>query len=92
MGAVFEGIGVSFGSWLGGYLVDEHGGAIAFRYFSIAAFLVFFAHIIVQMLMNKFLGPYGKKSTNEGNRTETSGSCAINEDDDGFKEVDLARK
>lgn len=99
VGAVFEGVGVSFGSWLGGSLIDKYGGSLTFRYFSIAAFLAFFAHIIVQMLMNKFLGPYGKKSTNEENRNGISGdklevrtTCATNEGDEDFKEVDLTQK
>lgn len=97
MGAVFEGIGVSCGSWLGGNLMAKHGGSITFQYFAIAALLAFLAHIIIQMLMDKFLGPYGKKSANEtiknGNSGEHLDIAATNhvEGDDGFKEVDLAR-
>lgn len=100
MGAVFEGVGVSFGSWLGGNLMSQHGGSVTFRYFGIAAFLAFLAHIIIQWLMDKFLGPYGKKSHSEENKNGISGEHLdvkatnhVNEgDDDGFKEVDLARQ
>jgi hypothetical protein len=62
---VFEGIGVSSGSLIGGMFMDWYGGSLTFRYYSIA-FAVFFAfHVIVQWLLTRIYGPYGKTGTHE---------------------------
>lgn len=65
MGAIFEGIGVSTGSFIGGYLMENYGGSIAFRYYSIAFVIFLFLHITIQAILTKIFGPSGKKSIHE---------------------------
>jgi hypothetical protein len=56
---------VSTGSFVGGYLMEKYGGSKAFQFFSIAFVLFFFLHVIVQWILTKLFGPYGKKSSHE---------------------------
>ncbi|XP_072393299.1 major facilitator superfamily domain-containing protein 6-A [Diabrotica undecimpunctata] len=51
VGAVFEGIGVSAGSYLGGYCYQHFGGPLTFRYFGFGAIIVCFIHIAIQYLL-----------------------------------------
>lgn len=101
VGAVFEGIGVSTGSFIGGYLMENFQGSAAFRIFSYGAFIFFGLHVVVQWLLTKITGPYGKKSTanvadNSDNISKEALEFNKNENgknklDDGFKEIDLTR-
>ncbi|XP_065348789.1 major facilitator superfamily domain-containing protein 6-A isoform X1 [Cloeon dipterum] len=53
VGAVFEGIGVSMGSLIGGILFNDIGGANTFLAYSIATFVLFCLHVAVQPLMRR---------------------------------------
>lgn len=50
MGASFEGIGVSLGSFLGGLFYSQYGGALTFRIFGVAAFIACVLHCLVNLL------------------------------------------
>ncbi|XP_063697661.1 major facilitator superfamily domain-containing protein 6-A [Culicoides brevitarsis] len=52
-GAVFEGIGVSLGSLLGGYLSSKVGGSLLFRYYGIGAIILGLLHALVQKCFQK---------------------------------------
>lgn len=51
VGAVFEGIGVSLGSFIGGLLFEDNGGSRTFRYFGIFALVACLSHAFVQFLI-----------------------------------------
>ncbi|OWR42756.1 hypothetical protein KGM_206793 [Danaus plexippus plexippus] len=51
VGAVFEGVGVSLGSFIGGRLYEIHGGWNTFQWFGIFAFIACAIHATVQYLM-----------------------------------------
>lgn len=100
VGAVFEGIGVSTGSFIGGILMNNLQGSVTFKIFSIGAFAFFGIHVLVQWIITKVSGPYGKKSTVEDENQDNKSAEALEvkkieggDDnlDDGFKEVDLSR-
>lgn len=57
VGAIFEGVGVSLGSLLGGQAMNRVSGQVTFRYFGIAALCAGVLHVIVQYL----LGSAGNK-------------------------------
>lgn len=62
VGAIFEGVGVSTGSLIGGYLMAAYGGSLTFRYFSFAFVIFLCIHASIQALLNKIFGPFGKRS------------------------------
>lgn len=51
VGAVFEGVGVSLGSFIGGLLLEEIGGSRTFRAFGIFALVACLIHALVQFLI-----------------------------------------
>uniref|UniRef100_A0A1I8PHP6 Major facilitator superfamily associated domain-containing protein n=1 Tax=Stomoxys calcitrans TaxID=35570 RepID=A0A1I8PHP6_STOCA len=53
VGAIFEGIGVSVGSLIAGYLFDAIGGGHTFEIFGVAAFVAFIVHVCVQMYLQR---------------------------------------
>ncbi|XP_017957295.1 major facilitator superfamily domain-containing protein 6 [Drosophila navojoa] len=53
VGAIFEGIGVSMGSQIGGQLFDGVGARTTFEIFGIAAFIVFVIHVCVQIYLQR---------------------------------------
>lgn len=53
VGAVFEGVGISLGSLVGGVLYDGFGGAATFRTFGIASLIACVIHAGVQWLMEQ---------------------------------------
>lgn len=61
VGAVFEGVGVSAGSFIGGWLMNNYGGSITFRIFGISAILLAFVHYAVQWILSKRVDEIGKK-------------------------------
>lgn len=63
VGAIFEGIGVSSGSFICGYLMDSVGGSITFRIFGIGAICLSFVHYFVQRFMDSCTNKHGKKLT-----------------------------
>jgi hypothetical protein len=101
VGAVFEGIGVSTGSYIGGKLMERIQGSATFRIFSYGAFIFFAAHVFIQWALTKLIGPYGKKPTAhvaDNAENKSSEALEINKNgdghdklDDGFKEIDLTK-
>lgn len=73
VGAIFEGVGVSTGSFIGGYMMQHMGGSYTFRIFGIVALVLFAVHVIVQKLIVKCACTSGKK---------VNGGKAIGEGDD----------
>lgn len=65
VGAIFEGVGVSSGSFIGGYMMKHFGGSFTFRMFGIAALLLCAVHVIVQKLVVKCACTSGKKVNGE---------------------------
>lgn len=63
VGAIFEGIGVSAGSFLGGYMMNEVGGSETFRIFGIAAMILSVIHFIAQYFLEKYSTEPGKEIT-----------------------------
>ncbi|KAK2587718.1 hypothetical protein KPH14_003831 [Odynerus spinipes] len=53
IGAIFEGIGVSSGSFLCGWIMDVYGGVIAFRVFSVGALVWLSIFWLIQLLLRK---------------------------------------
>ncbi|XP_059489344.1 major facilitator superfamily domain-containing protein 6-A isoform X2 [Neocloeon triangulifer] len=53
VGAVFEGIGVSLGSLIGGLMFQKIGGANTFLAFSIMSWVLFCLHVVVQFFMQR---------------------------------------
>lgn len=51
VGGIFEGVGVSLGSLIGGILMNSIGGSLTYRYFSIAAFCLAALHFAIQLLL-----------------------------------------
>lgn len=96
---MFEGIGVSFGSYFGGMLMESVKGSATFRIFAYGAFFFFVLHVLVQYLLTKLIGPYGKKSANDADNSDKNSNEALetksgsknDKQDDGFKEIDLTR-
>lgn len=98
---MFEGIGVSTGSYFGGWMMTSLNGSTTFRIFSFGAFFFCGLHVLVQWLLTKFTGPYGKKSTvnngDENGDKRSNETLEINQNegrhrklDDGFKDIDLS--
>lgn len=54
VGAVFEGIGVSCGSLLAGNLFNQVGGGQTFRWFGVAALVLFAVHVVIQWVVDRF--------------------------------------
>lgn len=51
VGAVFEGVGVSLGSFIGGILYHEYGGPWTFRFFGVCALVCCLVHAGVQFVI-----------------------------------------
>lgn len=62
VGAVFEGIGVSSGSFICGYLMKIYGGSVTFRIFGVSAICLSFVHYFVQKFLDTFAARHGKNS------------------------------
>lgn len=60
VGAIFEGIGVSAGSFICGYLMNIYGGSATFRIFGISAICLSFVHYFVQKFLDGFSARHGK--------------------------------
>lgn len=51
VGAVFEGVGTSLGSFIGGRLYETYGGANTFRWFGFGSLICCVAHVLLQCLI-----------------------------------------
>lgn len=60
VGAIFEGVGVSIGSFVGGILMESIGGSATFRLYGTIALIFCFLHVVVQKLMEKYWTRTGK--------------------------------
>lgn len=80
-------------------LMQSRGGSEMFLLFSYVAFLCFITHVIIQWILTKLTGPYGKKSTVEEPNGKSIEALEINKTEngvkekieDGFSEIDLTR-
>lgn len=52
-GAVFEGVGVSLGSFIAGYFFEIFGGPITFRIFGVGSLIMFLVHHFVQYVISQ---------------------------------------
>lgn len=104
MGAIFEGVGVSMGSLIGGLLFESVSARTTFEIFGIGAFILFVVHVCVQMYLQR------NGSTDENGKGRVSSASAsvsgtaptpssvesakpkeiANKDADGFRDVDLS--
>lgn len=76
VGAIFEGVGVSSGSFLCGYLMKVYSGRIAFRIFGVSAICLSFLHYFVQKFLDNFDTKHGK--TLQITHTMPNGTMHIN--------------
>lgn len=60
VGAVFEGVGVSLGSFVAGMLFNNIGGSATFRLFATGALVFLVVHVIIQKVYARFAGSIGK--------------------------------
>lgn len=63
--SVFEGIGVSSGSFVCGYLMKIYGGSVTFRIFGVMAICLSFVHYFVQKFLDTFAARHGKNSNTD---------------------------
>lgn len=62
VGAVFEGIGVSLGSFVAGVLFNSIGGSATFRLFATGSLIFLVLHVVIQKIYARFAGTNGKKT------------------------------
>lgn len=53
VGAIFEGAGVSLGSFVGGLIYEKYGGPWTFRLFGIGSLIACLFHFFVQLLLQR---------------------------------------
>lgn len=63
VGAIFEGIGVSSGSFICGYLMETYGSSMAFFIFGVGAICMGFVHYFVQRFLDPCTSKHGKTLT-----------------------------
>uniref|UniRef100_A0A1B0GG72 Major facilitator superfamily associated domain-containing protein n=1 Tax=Glossina morsitans morsitans TaxID=37546 RepID=A0A1B0GG72_GLOMM len=74
VGAIFEGIGVSTGSFVGGLLFDSVGGGHTFEIFGVSFFIAFIVHFCIQ----KYLQRHQSADTNGKQTPEQNSKDSIN--------------
>ncbi|XP_052843868.1 major facilitator superfamily domain-containing protein 6-B isoform X1 [Drosophila gunungcola] len=100
VGAIFEGVGVSMGSLIGGLLFESVTARTTFEIFGIGAFIIFVIHVSIQLYLQRStnIDENGKGRVSSASAT-ASASASLetakpkNTDDkdrDGFREVDLS--
>uniref|UniRef100_A0A1A9WH56 Major facilitator superfamily associated domain-containing protein n=1 Tax=Glossina brevipalpis TaxID=37001 RepID=A0A1A9WH56_9MUSC len=74
VGAIFEGIGVSTGSFIGGLLFDSVGGGHTFEIFGVSFFIAFIVHFCVQKYLQRHQSSdtNGKQSTEQNPKDSTN--------------------
>ncbi|KQS43807.1 major facilitator superfamily domain-containing protein 6-A isoform X1 [Drosophila erecta] len=102
VGAIFEGVGVSMGSLIGGQLFESVTARTTFEIFGIGAFIIFVIHVCIQLYLqrNSNLDENGKGTVASATHKATASPSAPLEadtpkntddkDGDGFREVDLS--
>lgn len=60
VGAIFEGIGVSAGSFIGGIMFDKVGGSRMFLIYGIAVLVFCVIHMVLQFLLQRYSNVHGK--------------------------------
>ncbi|XP_017059937.1 major facilitator superfamily domain-containing protein 6-B isoform X1 [Drosophila ficusphila] len=102
VGAIFEGVGVSMGSLIGGQLFEAVSARTTFEIFGIGAFIIFVIHVSIQLYLqrNRNIDENGKGRVSSASATATAPATASLETDrpkntdhkdgDGFREVDLS--
>ncbi|KAL9912022.1 major facilitator superfamily domain-containing protein 6-A isoform X1 [Glossina fuscipes] len=74
VGAIFEGIGVSTGSFVGGLLFDSVGGGHTFEIFGVSFFIAFIVHFCIQ----KYLQRHQSADTDGKQSSEQNSKDSIN--------------
>lgn len=82
VGAIFEGIGVSTGSFICGYLMDELGGSITFRIFGVTAICLSIVHFFVQRFLDNFSTRHGKTLRISQQNSQTIGALGLDDKND----------
>lgn len=65
VGAIFEGVGTSLGSFIGGRLYETYGGRNTFQWFGIASLVFCGIHIVVQYVFRNRAGHVGFRQGKE---------------------------
>lgn len=107
VGAVFEGVGVSCGSFIAGSLFENYNGSLTFRYFGIGALILFLVHVVTQKILELTQGKIKLKQTRQSNEISRENISKPNLEnneikklktqtngthgDDEFKEIDLTK-
>lgn len=60
VGAIFEGVGVSTGSFIGGIMFERVGGSSTFRIYGISVLVFCVVHIGIQQLIQRYSNVNGK--------------------------------
>lgn len=71
VGAIFEGIGVSSGSFICGCLMDTIGSSYTFGIFGIGAICMSFVHYFVQRFLDTCTSKHGKTLTISQHKSQT---------------------
>lgn len=66
VGAIFEGVGVSIGSFIGGIMFERVGGSRTFLIYGIAVLVFCVIHIGVQKLLQRYSNVNGKNRSESG--------------------------
>ncbi|XP_020801835.1 major facilitator superfamily domain-containing protein 6 isoform X1 [Drosophila serrata] len=70
VGAIFEGVGVSMGSLIGGLLFESVSARTTFEIFGIGAFIIFVVHVSIQMYLQR------NRNTDENGKGRVSSASA----------------
>lgn len=65
------------------------GGSETFRIFAIAGLVCFVCHVIVQLVLDRISGAYGKTVKSSNTQNSIAKLDKKTENDDDFKEVEL---
>ncbi|GLH07936.1 Uncharacterized protein GBIM_13312 [Gryllus bimaculatus] len=82
VGALFEGVGVSLGSLLGGVLFDSYGGHTTFLVYGLGSLVMFVLHIIVQYYLSSKNSNISKEFDSPAHYTAPHEAIQILENDE----------
>lgn len=77
VGAIFEGVGVSTGSFFGGLLMKTIGGSGTFRTFGLIALACAIVHFIVQKFLDRFTSERGKAFSEDNWKFDNGGDGKV---------------
>ncbi|XP_073838628.1 sugar baby transporter isoform X1 [Musca autumnalis] len=80
VGAIFEGVGVSLGSLIAGYLFDSIGGGHTFEIFGVAAFVAFIVHVCLQMYLQRHHSSSDENGKQIDDTNPTAENATLKED------------